>query len=45
MRSPPPIFEGSRSEHGFVLEAIEPQVIRQQDGMDVPGYFVMLRRA
>jgi predicted TPR repeat methyltransferase len=31
-------------EHGFILETVQPQVIRQQDEMDVPGYSVMLRR-
>jgi predicted TPR repeat methyltransferase len=32
-------------EHGFTLAAVEPTVVRQQDGMDVPGYIAMLRRA
>jgi predicted TPR repeat methyltransferase len=31
--------------HGFALEAIEPHVIRQQGGKDVPGYLATLRRA
>jgi predicted TPR repeat methyltransferase len=33
------------SDHGFAVETIEPAVIRQQDGMDVPGNIVMLRRS
>jgi predicted TPR repeat methyltransferase len=33
------------NDHEFVLEAIQPAVIRQQDGTDVPGYLVMLRRS
>jgi len=32
-------------EHGFVLEAIESQVIRQQDGIDVTGYLALMRCA
>jgi predicted TPR repeat methyltransferase len=31
--------------HGFVLETIESQVIRQQDGLDVAGDLVILRYA
>jgi predicted TPR repeat methyltransferase len=31
--------------HGLALAAIEPTVVRQQDGMDVPGYIAMLNRA
>jgi predicted TPR repeat methyltransferase len=30
-------------DHGFVLDAIESQIIRQQDGIDVIGYLVLLR--
>jgi predicted TPR repeat methyltransferase len=30
-------------DHGFVLEAIEPKVIRQQDGSDVVGHLAILR--
>jgi predicted TPR repeat methyltransferase len=30
-------------DHGFVLEAIESKVIRQQDGSDVAGYMAILR--
>jgi predicted TPR repeat methyltransferase len=30
-------------DHRFALEAIEPKVIREQDGRDVVGYLVMLR--
>jgi predicted TPR repeat methyltransferase len=32
-------------DHGFVFETIEPQVIRQQDGLDVVGDLVILRSA
>ena len=31
-------------DHGFALAVIEPTVVRQQDGMDVPGHIAMLRR-
>jgi predicted TPR repeat methyltransferase len=30
-------------DHGFVLETIESQVIRQQEGIDVIGYLAILR--
>jgi predicted TPR repeat methyltransferase len=32
-------------DHDFAVEAIEPQVIRQQNGVDVAGYLALLRRA
>jgi predicted TPR repeat methyltransferase len=30
-------------DHGFILETIEKQVIRQQDGIDVSGHLALLR--
>ena len=32
-------------QHGFVFEAIESNVIRQEDGVDVVGHLAMLRRS
>jgi predicted TPR repeat methyltransferase len=31
-------------EHGFAVEMIEPRVIRQEGGLDVVGFLVVLRR-
>jgi predicted TPR repeat methyltransferase len=36
-------LRGLADEHGFVLESIEPHVIRQQGGIDVAGYLAVLR--
>jgi predicted TPR repeat methyltransferase len=32
-------------DHGFVLETIEPKVLRQEDGNDVVGHLAVLRRS
>ena len=32
-------------EHGLVVEMIEPQVIRQDGGIDVVGFLAVLRRS
>jgi predicted TPR repeat methyltransferase len=36
-------IEGLAERHGFAVEAIEPHIIRQQNGVDVAGYVAMLR--
>ena len=38
-------LERLSQEHGFVVEAMEPEVIRQELGNDVGGYIAALRRS